>query len=105
VSLNIHVHDPLCVTLKFVVTDRLWDLRLAFWETQLQDLYPTAQITSECDHVHNQAHVKIEFDSQEDATHWYLTNDHENIHNQLLTDVNHMLSCVHEQEIGNLRIN
>jgi hypothetical protein len=94
--INTHVQDPLCVTLKFEVTDNLWDLRLAFWETQILDMYPTAHVTSSCDHVHNQAQVKIEFGNPEDATHWYLMHDHDHIHNQLLTAADYMLSCDNE---------
>lgn len=92
---NIHVPDSSCVTLKFKVTDNLWDLRLAFWETQIQEVYPTARVYTQCDHVHNQAIMQIQFDNPEDVCHWHLCNSPYHI----LTDVNHMLSYVHETQI------
>ena len=96
--INIHVHDPLCVKLSFPVTDKLWDLRWAIWETILQDQYPTAKIHAEWDLAHNQAHVQIEFDNAYDAAHWHLIQPESILMNQLLTSCYVMLSFGHEKQ-------
>ena len=102
--INIHVNSSLCVHLTFDTSDRLWDLQLAFWESHLQDVYPTAHITARCDHLHHQATVSIQFDNMDDLLHWYLTQDSKIDQAPLLTQVSHMLICDHEQKNRNLRI-
>ena len=96
--INTHVDEPVCVNLSFPVTDRLWDLRLAFWETQLHEQYPTAKIHAQWDLNHNQAHVQIEFDNAYDAAHWHLLNHTSQYASQLLTYCTHMLAWCHEKE-------
>ena len=84
--------------MSFPATDRMWDLRLAVWETLLQDQYPTAKICYSWDLNHNQAHVQIEFENAYDAAHWHLIQP-ESIHpNQLLTSYHIMLSCGYEKQ-------
>lgn len=49
------------------------DLKLAFWETQMHDLYPTCEFQVHFDPVHNQAQIQIKFDNPYDLCHWHLS--------------------------------
>lgn len=88
--------------LNFESPDKLLELKMAIWETQLQDLYPTAHITCAYDHVHNHGHVTIEFTSGEDHVHWCLSQPACSQLNHLLTYHMPLLNCTHEQQIRSI---
>lgn len=75
---------------------------MAFWETQLQDLYPTAQIICAYDHVHHQGSVTIKFESGDDHVHWCLSQPGFHKQNHLLTYHMCMLNCAYEKDIRNI---
>jgi len=97
------VTESPCVQLSFESSDRLLELKMAIWETQLQDLYPTAQIICTYDHVFNQGRVTIQFQSGDDHVHWCLSQPEYHKLNHLLTYQVPMLNCVYEKEFGNIR--
>lgn len=72
ITLNIHVTSSFCVHLSFDLRDRLWDLKLAILETQLQEIYPDVVVESHCDSTNLLGHVHIYFNSLEDLVHWQL---------------------------------
>jgi hypothetical protein len=88
--------QPVCI--KFDLSDKLLDLKLAVWETQLEELYPSATISCTFDPIYNLATVKVFFADQEEALHWQLSNQTITVDPLgWLTYSAKLLSCAHEQ--------
>lgn len=88
---------------QFDTRDPLLDLKLAIWETQLEEHYPNSTLQARFDQVHNLAQVKVTFDNDGDRLHWQLSCANSN--NQMpgwLTLSQFVLNCENEKHTRNL---
>ena len=67
------MNKPSTVNIELNTQDKLLDLKLAIWETQLVEIYPNVCFSAEFDHVHQTAQVQIQFENIDDQLHWQLT--------------------------------
>ena len=83
--------------------DPLLDLKLAVWQTQLEEVYPGATISCSFDQVTLRASVEIEFANSDEQLHWQMSwsNPAEQA-NSWLTYGYGVLSCTHEQQNNHL---
>jgi hypothetical protein len=67
------VNKPSSIRVELDTRDRLLDLKLAIWETQLVELYPNVCVFAEFDNLHQTARLSIQFENEGDQLHWQLT--------------------------------
>lgn len=83
--------------------DPLLDLKLAVWQTQLEDVYPGAKISCSFDQVTLRACVEIQFANSDEQLHWQMSwSNPSQQANSWLTYGCGMLSCTHEQQNNHL---
>lgn len=86
-------------TLTLDLRDPLLDLKLAVWQTQLEEVYPGAIFTCRFDHMRLQAELVIEFDNVDEQMHWQLSSSFPIVdpHNWLTYEPM-LLKCSNEQK-------